>query len=99
MRRLYGERDSVDLLCRARGFPDGSVSRAKAFGPASIGIAFLRPDRKHIALAAAGVDEARGTGSIQLGAQALDIDIDDVGEGVEALFPDVLRNVLAPDHA
>src|SRR5260370_41996086 len=60
-------------------------------------IAGLRFRREHIAFTAARVDQTRRASGIELGAQALDIDADDVGEGVKTLVPDVLGNRV-PAH-
>src|SRR5260370_21307963 len=61
-------------------------------------IAGLRFRREHIAFTAARVDQTRRASGIELGSQALDIDVHDVGEGVTTLVPHVLRNPV-PSHA
>src|SRR6185312_9479661 len=47
--------------------------------------------------AAARVDQAGGAWGIEFGAQSLDVDVDYVGEGVEAFVPDVMGDGFPAD--
>src|SRR5262249_3031301 len=50
-----------------------------------------------VADAAQRVDQRRQTGPLQLAAQQVDVDVDDVGQGVVGLAPDVAAEHLAAD--
>src|SRR6186713_2990192 len=49
--------------------------------------------------AADGVDQRIGLGIVDLAADAPDIDVDDVGGGIEVQVPDMLEQHRAGDHA
>jgi len=55
--------------------------------------------REQVALAAPRVDQAARGAGIELGAEPLDIDIDDVRKGIEVLVPDVLGDLFPAYHA
>src|SRR5450432_916746 len=52
-----------------------------------------------VAFAAAGVDQAAPYACVELAAQALDVDVDDVRERVEVFVPHMLRNLFPAHHA
>src|ERR1017187_7232462 len=58
-----------------------------------------RVGAQDVAFPAAGADQPAGAAALEPGAQALDVDVDDIGEGIEVLVPDVLRDLLAAHHA
>src|SRR6266481_8532929 len=56
-------------------------------------------DSEHVAGAALGVQQRSLPGRINLAAQAIDIDFDQIGEGIEVFVPNVLGNFSAADDA
>src|SRR5271157_4075085 len=58
----------------------------------------LQVRAQNVAFAAAGVNQAAAEARVELGAQALDVDVDDIRERIEVLVPDVLADLLAAHH-
>src|SRR5687768_9724034 len=54
--------------------------------------------QEKVARAAAGVDQLDRVAVVDLAAEALHVDLDQVGEGVEAGVPDVFGDVRAAEH-
>src|ERR1017187_4527634 len=59
----------------------------------------FRVGAQHVAFPAAGADQPAGAAAFEPRAQAFNVDVDDVGEGIEVLVPDLLRDLLAAHHA
>src|SRR5258706_10540947 len=51
-----------------------------------------------IAFALDGADGRRSPGHLQLLAQARDVDVDQIGAGIEIIAPDILEDHAAADH-
>src|SRR6266404_7750743 len=56
-------------------------------------------DTEHVAGAALGVQQESFAGSVNFAAQAVDIDFDQVGKGIEVFVPDVFGDFSAADDA
>src|ERR1017187_2836907 len=87
---------SAGAFCRTRSLARcSSAASSGVKGTPPLLIAHLRFRAEDVAFAAAGADQAGRASGIEFGAQALNVDIDHVGEGVEAFVPDVLRDGFA----
>src|ERR1017187_1689003 len=87
---------SSGAFCHTRSLARcSSAASSGVKGTPPLLIAHLRFRAEDVAFAAAGVDQPGRASGLEFGAQALDVDIDHVGEGAEALVPDVLRDGFA----
>jgi hypothetical protein len=101
-------RSSVRVRVRARTRrqlspdPGGRNARTRrAANTTPSGAPAVRPASRAtelVALSAAGADQRRTVTAIELTAKTLDVNIDNVGERVVVLVPDVLGDVRAADH-
>src|SRR5882672_2686579 len=56
------------------------------------------PGAEHVALAAEGPDQFRGMVLIDLPAKALNVDLNQVGKGIEGLVPNMFRDLRPAYH-
>src|SRR6266853_963715 len=92
VRRL---RTELNIMLSARGFRSVAQLRCRG-GFRRNGLVV---DAEHVAGAAFGVQQGSLFGSVNFAAQAIYVDFDQVGEGIEVFVPNVFGNFSAADDA